>query len=133
MPIWGLRTVAQVIAAGFDGPQHCDEPWPYQFTVCIYVFFHNKPKRSLSFLLQPGQQVLVHVRGEGRMSVWLSARVIQSTYTKKYPVGGVLHHTQISRLNWLLKCRLRHFSTGASNTRKMVPINMVNTHPKMVT
>ena len=34
MTIWGLKTVAQVIAAsGFEGPQHCDEPWPYQFLV----------------------------------------------------------------------------------------------------
>jgi hypothetical protein len=33
MPIWGLKTVAQVIATGFEGPQHCDEPWNYQFTV----------------------------------------------------------------------------------------------------
>ena len=36
MPIWGLRTVAQVIATGFEGPQHCDEPWPYQFMVSVY-------------------------------------------------------------------------------------------------
>lgn len=39
MPIWGLKTVAQVIATGFEGPQHCDEPWPYQFMV-RQAYFH---------------------------------------------------------------------------------------------
>ena len=38
MPIWGLKTVAQVIATGFEGPQHCDEPWPYQFVVRTIFF-----------------------------------------------------------------------------------------------
>ena len=41
-------------------------------------------------ILQPGQQALVHVRGEGRNSVWLPARVIKPTYTKQYPVRWIL-------------------------------------------
>lgn len=84
MPIWGLKTVAQVIATGFEGPQHCDEPWPYQFVVRS-----QQSLQTFSWLLtihQPAQQVLVHVRGEGRNSVWLSGRVIKPTYTKQYPV-----------------------------------------------
>jgi hypothetical protein len=32
----------------------------------------------------------VHVRGEGRNSVWLPARVIKPTYQKQYPVRPFL-------------------------------------------
>ncbi|KLO16450.1 hypothetical protein SCHPADRAFT_914072 [Schizopora paradoxa] len=72
MPIWGLKTVAQVIATGFEGPQHCDEPWPYHFA--------------------PAQQVLVHVRGEGRSSVWLPGRIIKPTYAKQYPTTTLQYY-----------------------------------------
>jgi len=65
MPIWGLKSVANVIASGFEGPQHCDEPWNYTFA--------------------NGQLVLIHVRGEGRSSVWLPAQVVQATHQKTYP------------------------------------------------
>lgn len=84
MPIWGLKTVAQVIATGFEGPQHCDEPWPYQFMVCSSLSYLEI--RCLILHSQPGQQVLVHVRGEGRNSVWVPGRIVKPTYTKQYPV-----------------------------------------------
>ncbi|KAH8108291.1 hypothetical protein DFH11DRAFT_1548746 [Phellopilus nigrolimitatus] len=89
MPIWGLKTVAQVIATGFDGPQHCDEPWSYQFS--------------------SGQQVLVHVRGEGRHSVWLPARVIKPTHTKQYPTTTLQY--------W----RLEYFDNGVTRTGDFSP------------
>jgi len=63
MPIWGLPSVNKVIAAGYDGPQHCDEPWNYQFEV--------------------GQTALIHLSGEGRSSLWVEARIVSPAMRKR--------------------------------------------------
>ncbi|KLO07881.1 hypothetical protein SCHPADRAFT_881105 [Schizopora paradoxa] len=73
MPIWGLPSVAQAIAApGFDAPEHCDEPWPYQFS--------------------PGDHVLVHLRGEGRNALWVPARVVRPSRVKQYPTTSLQYY-----------------------------------------